>query len=209
MERLLLKAALLWLRTLRAEVLGEERREGLLEPGRPAVVALWHKNLVYTLYHFRHFPGVVMTSRSKDGEWVARAAASWGQRVVRGSRMKGGLEAVARMARLISEDGLSAGIVVDGSKGPACRAQAGALILSRRTGRPILPTGFAARPARRLHTWDRLILPLPFARCCIVYGEPFTVPPSAKGPGLEPWRSKLERALNRADEEAERALGAR
>jgi len=35
----------------------------------------------------------------------------------------------------------------------------------------------AARPARRLASWDAFLLPLPFARCALVLGEPLAIAP--------------------------------
>ncbi len=167
-----------------------------------AIAALWHSSLIYTLYHFRNNPATVMVSASSDGEWVARALRIWGQFPVRGSRLKGGLAAIREMERLITERHISAGIVADGANGPALRAQKGAVILARDTGLPIIPTGFAARPAYHFHSWDRMTLPLPCSRVAMVYGPPITVPAGSRGGELERYRLLLEKSLNQATSRA-------
>jgi lysophospholipid acyltransferase (LPLAT)-like uncharacterized protein len=47
----------------------------------------------------------------------------------------------------------------------------------------------------RLRSWDRLIVPLPFARVLVQVGEPLAVPPQASPAQLEDCRSELERRL--------------
>lgn len=147
-----------------------------------------------------------MVSGSKDGEWVARALRRWGQVPVRGSRHKGGIAAIRKMASLMVEQGYNAGIVADGSKGPAMVAQKGPVVLARETGAPIIPVGFAARPAYRFGSWDRTILPMPFSRVSVVYGDAIRVPKGARGAEIEALRMRLQEALNTATARAEDAL---
>ncbi len=179
---------------------------GMVQSKQPAIAALWHSSLIYTLYHFRNNRAAIMVSASSDGEWVARALRIWGQLPVRGSRLKGGVAAIKEMGRLVTEQGVSAGIVADGANGPACRAQIGALILARDTGLSIIPTGFAARPAYYFQSWDRMVLPMPFSRIAMVYGPPLSVPPGSRGPRIEECRRLLEASLNRATSRARRLI---
>ena len=43
--------------------------------------------------------------------------------------------------------------------------------MAARTGRPIIYGVAHARPAVRLRSWDRFIIPAPFARITIAYGR--------------------------------------
>ena len=198
MNKFLLKFIELWLATIRGNALYSNGAERAILSGRPFIIALWHRDLIYGLYHFRRYPGVMMVSGSKDGEWVARALRLWGQHPVRGSRHKGGMKAIKEMAQYMMENGLSAGIVADGSQGPAERVQIGALVLSRLTGAPILPLGVAISRVKRLNTWDRLVIPLPFSRAVVALGRPLNVPEDVKGNALEGIRHRLEEALRKA-----------
>ena len=148
-----------------------------------------------------------MVSGSSDGEWAARSLSSWGQIPIRGSRHKGGLLAIKEMARIMRQQGCKAGIVADGSKGPARIAQKGAIILARETGAPVVPTGFAARPAFKFNSWDRMILPLPGSKVVIVFGRPISVPPDARGIRIEEFRRNLEDSLNESTGIAEEIIG--
>jgi len=194
--RIAVKFIELWLFTLRAKIIYSDRAQGLIASGQPYIIALWHRDLIYGLYHFRKKPGVIMVSGSKDGEWVARALRCWGQHPIRGSRYKGGKRAIMEMAKYIREKGIGAGIVADGSQGPPKKAQIGALVLSRLTNAPILPLGVAISKAKRLNTWDRLVIPYPFSRVSVTLGDPILVPNGVRGNQLETYRKMLEDGLN-------------
>lgn len=147
-----------------------------------------------------------MVSGSNDGEWVARFLRVRGQIPIRGSKHKGGLLAIKNMAEIMRQQGCNAGIVADGSQGPASRAQKGAVVLARETGAPIVPTGFAARPAYRFNSWDRTILPFPGSKVVMVFGQPIKVPPDARGVFIEEFRRNLEDSLNESTRIAEETI---
>lgn len=203
----LFRLAELWLASCRFTAVEKDAIRPLLEPGHPAIIALWHASLIYTLFCFRRHPAVVMVSGSSDGEWVARTLNSWGQIPIRGSRHKGGLIAIKEMARIMRQRGCIAGIVADGSKGPARIAQKGAVVLARETGVPVVPTGLAARPVFRFKSWDRTILPFPGSKVAMVYGRPISVPPDARGIHVEEFRRDLENSLNESTRIAEEIIG--
>jgi lysophospholipid acyltransferase (LPLAT)-like uncharacterized protein len=86
-------------------------------------------------------------------------------------------------------------------------AKPGVLLLARACRAPLWPVGFAAAPAIRFGSWDRMILPLPFARVVCVYGEPLEIPRDADASDLEALRTELERRLHHVTEAADRSLG--
>ena len=196
----------LWLSTCRPRVVHEERFTALHKRGEAAVIALWHAAFVYTLYHFRKCPAAIMVSGSGDGSLVASYIERHGQMPVLGSRFKGGAKAVVELASAVRDRGLHVGIVADGSRGPARVAQKGAVVIARETNAPILPIGMSARPCKRLGSWDRTILPLPFARVIMVYEEPIMVPKDSRGTRIEEYQRLLETRLNAATVEADRLL---
>ncbi len=206
LERLGLTLVNMWLGSCRVRCQGQDVLQSVWGSGHPVIAAIWHSSIIYTLYHFKAHQAVVMVSGSKDGEWVARVLKRWGQIPVRGSKLKGGLQAIRRMAALMREHGYNAGIVADGSQGPAMIAQKGPVVLARDTGAAVVPMGFAARPAHRFNSWDRTILPMPFSRVSIFYGDAIYVPKGARGAELEAYRVRLESALNEATARAEEAL---
>jgi lysophospholipid acyltransferase (LPLAT)-like uncharacterized protein len=205
--RAALKLIEAWLGSCRASLHWHPEALAMERKGHPIIGAMWHSQLIYLLYALRRYPAAIMVSGSADGEWVARALAIWGQHPVRGSKFKGGSAAIREIARLVNKEGVNAGIIADGSRGPACRAQIGAIVLARTTGRPIVPIAAAARPAYYFSSWDRLFLPLPFSRVSVVFGQPFLVPKDAKGRMIEPYRNRLQQELNDLTREANRIVG--
>ncbi len=72
---------------------------------------------------------------------------------------------------------------------------------------PILTASYSASRRRVLQSWDRFIVPLPFARGVFVWGEPVTVPADADDAALEAARQALEDRLNAITGEADRRCG--
>jgi hypothetical protein len=164
--------------------------------GGPPVMAFWHEQIFLTTYYFRRRSIVVMTSRSFDGEYIARFIQRFGYGAARGSSTRGGVGALVEMARLVRR-GRAAGFTVDGPRGPRRVAKTGALLLAKKTGRPVLP--FAVTPERcwRLGSWDRLQIPKPFTRAAVRLAPPLYVPADADGARLEHLRGELQGALER------------
>jgi lysophospholipid acyltransferase (LPLAT)-like uncharacterized protein len=94
-------------------------------------------------------------------------------------------------------------LVPDGPRGPAHELQPGVVTLATMTAAPVVPLAFAAYPARRLRSWDRFLVPLPFARCAAVFGAPLTF---EAGADRELARKTLQSALDDATAEAERLV---
>lgn len=140
----------------------------------PSVVAFWHSELVpmVALHRGRARTGgaalVGMASQSADGEVVAAALRALGYGVVRGSSSRGGVGALrASLAALA--DGGSPALAVDGPRGPAGVAQAGAVALAARAGVPLVYGRIHAK-GWRARSWDRTLVPWPFARVALTYG---------------------------------------
>ncbi|MFN2366466.1 MAG: hypothetical protein ABR523_08410, partial [Desulfurivibrionaceae bacterium] len=80
-------------------------------------------------------------------------------------------------------------------QGPPLTAQAGAVLLASKTAAPIVPLGWGADRYIVFRSWDRTVLPKPFARIFVKVGEPLTVPAGLKAAGIEEYRLKLEENL--------------
>jgi lysophospholipid acyltransferase (LPLAT)-like uncharacterized protein len=195
--------------TLRVSVVGAG---GLARSDRPAVIfALWHGRLLLAPWLSARFadlrggrPLRILASRSRDGELVARFASRFGIEAVRGSSSRGGVSAVRALAAALRA-GDDVVIAPDGPRGPRLRVQPGLPLLAAVTGAPVVPVAIAARPARYLASWDRFLVPVPFARCTLALGEAVRIP---RDEDREQARSRLERALESITAMADRATGA-
>lgn len=170
---------------------------------QPFISACWHYAVFFHLHQVRRQQKkldprarwVLMVSASDDAELLSGALRLMDAEMVRGSRSRGGVAALKAMIAQVKA-GANAGIIADGSQGPARIAQAGAILLASRTGAPILPSAWAADRAWVLRSWDRTVIPKPGARISYHYGPPLAVPAGVKGADLENYRRELEKRLN-------------
>jgi lysophospholipid acyltransferase (LPLAT)-like uncharacterized protein len=189
--------------TLRLERLHRDRYEGLEARGVPILFGLWHGRMFLSILEHRGQGVATMASQSQDGEVIARWLARNGYIVTRGSTTRGGGQALRELVRHVRA-GHHAALTVDGPKGPPRVVQPGVVQLAKLTGAWILPiTSSCSRP-RFLASWDRSLLPLPFSRGIVAYGEPFPIPkdvPDAEAASL------IAQAIDAATAEADAAAG--
>jgi len=184
--------------TCRVRVHGAENLEQCEAQAKPFVAVFWHYSVFTAVELIRSRGGRgwgAMVSASEDGEFVARILVRQGVVAVRGSRNRGGLAALKGLIGLLRH-GYNAAIVADGSQGPARIMQAGAILLAGKSGAPILPLVVAADRFWAFRSWDRTLLPKPFARIDLWYGEPLTVPERCGSEEIEQYRLEMERRLN-------------
>lgn len=199
----LLLRLLVW--TWSVRLLNRKVFDSLIRPGRPVVAATWHQMILPGVAFFRDRQAVIMVSRSRDGELIARVNLRMGFRNVRGSSSRGGREALQELVDLVKAGGQAA-IMVDGPRGPAHEPKAGGVIAASRTGAPLVPIGCSASPAIRARSWDRTLIPLPFARVVVSLGEPMEIPAGLSTEEVEAWRLKLRDGLRAAEARAEAVL---
>ncbi len=160
---------------MRVQIINRDVECQLGKQGRTIIYTFWHGRMLYFPYLYR-FSGksVILTSPSKDGGIVARTAKIFGFSSIRGSSYKKGGPALLKMTRSIKE-GKSVAVVGDGSRGPLYKVQEGIINLAYLTGAPILPVVYGAKNKIQLNTWDRFIIPLPFSKIKVMYGDPVYV----------------------------------
>ncbi len=203
---LLIKMLLISCRVIRVE--GRERDEkARAESDGVLVYATWHQRMSYSFHYFGPRHVTVMISQSRDGEYVSRIAKWLGFRNVRGSSTRGGMDALKEMIQKIRA-GRPAGMLADGPLGPARVAKIGAVILARDTQVPLVPITWSADRCWILNSWDRYMIPKPFARVVWYYGEPIRVPPKVRREELESFRILLEDSLNRGTTWCDAQFGA-
>jgi len=189
-------------RTARFEVEGWDNHEAVSRAGHLPIMVFWHERIFLTTYWWRNRGIVVLTSQSRDGEYIARFIQRLGYGAVRGSSTRGSVGAVIELARLMRA-GCAAGLVVDGPRGPRRIAKMGAVLLAKRTGHPILPFTTAGARYWRLKSWDRLQVPKPFTRAKVFVGSPIYVPADADENLLESKGSEMQKALEDLDRRVE------
>jgi lysophospholipid acyltransferase (LPLAT)-like uncharacterized protein len=156
-------------------------------------------------YAYRGHRISVLVSQSGDGELIARTVARLGIDSSRGSSSRGGIAGMRSILRKAA-DGWDIAFTPDGPRGPASEVQPGVILAAASTGLPIVPVAVAASRAKRLHSWDRFLIPLPLSTVHFVYGEPLAV---ARRGDLGAAAADLKRRLEGAEEEASQLAGER
>ena len=180
---------------------GQDKERQLVEKhGGRAVYCTFHQRMFYHFHHFGLLHVTMMISRSKDGEWATRIARRLGFKEVRGStkkgnRDKGGSEAMAKLIEEVKK-GESAGMLVDGPRGPARQVRMGSVLIAKETGAPMMSEMWGCDRAWVINSWDRFIIPKPFAKIFIIHGDPIYVPPDSTSEQLEQFRLQLEQSMN-------------
>jgi len=187
--------------TLRWRLDGFERFDEIAARGQQPVMAFWHGRILPATYYFRRRGIVVITSENFDGEWIARIIERFGFGTARGSTSRGARKALLQLTRDMAA-GKPAGFTLDGPRGPARVAQAGAIWLAKATGNPVLPFHLEASRHWTLASWDRTQIPKPFSTVAIAIGKPLYVPADADESAIEAGRQELERRLRAVEDRA-------
>ncbi|MGQ9737763.1 MAG: lysophospholipid acyltransferase family protein [Armatimonadota bacterium] len=194
--------------TLRLRILNFEQVLERARQGKGAVLVTWHGRSFIPANVFRGRGFWAIISLSRDGEIQNHIFRRFGFRIIRGSTGRGGIRAALEAARRVSEGGILA-FTPDGPRGPNRQVQPGALFIAQKSGCPIIPAGVAAYPCTLLPTWDRYMIPLPFARGVFIFGEPVEVPEGIGEQQFEQLRQKVEQAINALEVQAEQMVRAR
>lgn len=168
------------------------------------IIAFWHGRILPGMSFFRSRDIVVITSENFDGEWIARIIRRFGFGTARGSSSRGGRKALLQLVR--DARTRSTAFTVDGPRGPARRAQPGAVWLSKATGHPVVPFHAEASSAWTLSSWDRTQIPKPFTTIVLVIAPPFHVSSEADDEALERARVHLEQVLSACEARCLRLL---
>ena len=175
----------------------------VFERHAPLIATTWHSEaFLLPLLKPRAYPVDVMVSRARDGELISRSLVKFGCGTVRGSgagnpaRMfEKGSVAAFRGLKTSLDQGHSVVLTADFDARTHDTVSPGVIALARLSQRPIVPVVVVTSRCRRLRSWDRTALNLPFSRIVFCYSDPILVPRRASESELEAKRLEVEQAL--------------
>jgi len=173
--------------------------------GPPAIWCFWHRAVIPATYRFRNQGLAVMTSRSFDGEYIARIIQKLGFAAVRGSSSRGAVGALIGMRQQL-EQGHGVVFTIDGPRGPRYIAKPGPVLLAKKTGVSINCFYIAVERAWILNSWDQMIIPKPFSQAMIYASGPMYVPADATDEQMTALHQQMQETLERCRLGAEKQL---
>ncbi|MDD9302605.1 MAG: lysophospholipid acyltransferase family protein [Desulfobacter sp.] len=206
--------ARLWFATVRITIINPKvYNDHFKQVGIPhhVVGASWHRHSIFLFYFFRNLGDrLIMISRSLDGEMTAAIARQFGYTPVRGSSSKGGGQALQQMIEVMNKGDKTylCGTAVDGPQGPPRKLKKGMVALAAQTGALFVPMACSGnRVITFSKAWDKTILPKPFSRMVIGFGEPVAIPQKIGGDQLNLLCQDLEDRLNLLTDRVDRLCG--
>lgn len=162
------------------------------------IAALWHNRLlIFPLILRRFFPqrhGAALISASRDGDLLADAVYRFGYDAVRGSSSRLGASAILQLTQVLASGG-DVVITPDGPRGPAYELGPGIIFLAQKSGAAVVPVNLEYSRCWRLGSWDRFIVPQPFAKVRVIIGAPHRVRSTSTPEEFETERSRLQNAM--------------
>lgn len=190
-----------WLTCRIRHIDGEQNLSAALAKAPSLVPCYWHQHQLFCARYLldRRASGLVpgwLISPSVDGELGAMLVSRVGARVIRGSSSHTGARALRDYYLALVKENISPVVTPDGPKGPRFKFKPGAILLAQMSGRPMLPMAYAASRAW-LISWDKFVIPVPFARISIAIGEPRYVARVLDARGIETLQQQMEQELQR------------
>lgn len=162
--------------------------------GNNVIYAFWHSMMLVPGYNLRHMGIHALVSQHRDGGYLANVMGLFGLNYVRGSTTRGGTRAIINLIK-IARKGHSIIITPDGPRGPRLVVQPGIIFLARKSGLPIIPIAIKISRYWQLPSWDRFVIPMPFAKVTFTCGEPIYIPQKISNEQSKEYCSVLENAL--------------
>ena len=180
--------------TFRFTVENEQPWMEHLRGGGRVLICTWHQQFFAAIRHFRNYEPyrpALMISKSRDGDFIAAVARRSGWYPVRGSSSREGEKALALMVQRLKLTRL-AGHVVDGPRGPAGRVKTGLIRLAQAADAVIVPFSVSADRAWHMKSWDRFMIPKPFARVRLRFDRMISLEPADTAEQMEEQRLRVE-----------------
>lgn len=195
MKAFLIKSVLkMYISTFRYNLTVGDNVQKLLDEGKRLVLCSWHNQLGLIVGKADHYRAVTMISRSKDGEILANVVKSMGMEVVRASSSKGASTGTMEMLEYMKK-GHHAIMAVDGPKGPVYEFKSGTLYLAKKTDKVIVPIVCNCKRFFRFNSWDKFLLPKPFAKIDIYLPEAFVLSDSVEKADVEKEAKEVENKM--------------
>lgn len=191
-------------RTLRIRYQIADPRTNPYTGDGPAVIyCVWHDVMVYPIFAGRHARTTALVSRHGDGSLLSDCLKRLQIGLVRGSSSRSGVDALRALIRLPADRNVV--LTPDGPRGPEHRMKSGLTLLAARTGRAVVPSGFASVRSWKIRgRWTSLEIPFPFTTVYILSGAPIPIAADASRDELLTFERCIQGEMDELTGEAQR-----
>jgi lysophospholipid acyltransferase (LPLAT)-like uncharacterized protein len=193
----------LWARTLRLQVEDPHDVVAFVKQ-QPVIFAIWHNRLLMLPRVFDpSFPtrqSYGLISASRDGDLIAKFIERSGYGTIRGSSSRKGVIALRQLVETLRADG-NVLVTPDGPRGPVYQVSQGIIFLAQKSGAPIVPIHMEYSSCWRLKSWDRFVVPRPFAKLRAIFGAPIRIAPLEGAERFEAEQLRLQNEMMRLVEQ--------
>jgi lysophospholipid acyltransferase (LPLAT)-like uncharacterized protein len=197
---------MVWLlgKSLRWRVIGREQLDRYL--GKEGfIVNAWHGQQLMGFYIFRGCGYYILSSKSRDGEISSSIMRKLGWKIIRGSSTRGGARSLIELMRVIRQG--AGTVLTPDAPGPIYHIEPGGIYLAQKTGAVLIPLAFVYdRKWISEKSWDKFVVPKPFARCVAYFGTPLKVTAELTEENIEIEKRRLQDAIHKANEQGEEVL---
>ena len=191
-----------WSRLVRIHFVNRQIFDRFTAEKKNVIFAFWHGRQFLLFHNYKNAGFIIPASESRDGDIQAGILRRFGFEVVRGSSKRKGDRALLGMLQGLRK-GKTVAMAVDGPRGPLHEVKPGILYLAGKLNKPIVPAAISAKRHWIIKkSWDQYMLPVPFTRAVIVFGEPVVVDGTSEAE-LESKRQDLENSLHMITGEAD------
>ena len=200
--------------TLRKKRVNHDKIKTIEQSNSNVIYAFWHGRLFpmgFMRYKKRKYKTII--SNHQDGEIIAKVLKYLGVGAIRGSvnrmprngkkfKNRGGSRVIRNSIEAI-KNGYSIVITPDGPKGPERKFKTNSLKIAQETNSYIIPVSYSCSSYFTIKSWDKFIIPKPFSKLVLVYGDVYHLPENIKNQDLENHALILEQNLNNITAEAD------
>jgi len=190
-------------KTLQVKEINKNVLQELNKQNKNYILAFWHGKMIVPWYLFRNTNYSTIISQSKDGKILTNVLLRWKYDVKRGSSSKGGKEILDILVE-DAKNGKNILITPDGPRGPINKMKAGAAVIAKKSGIPIILIGVCHKNKITLKSWDKFEIPKLFSKIFIKYSAPYYVENELSFDETDKMINHLENELMKQENEVEK-----
>ncbi len=133
--------------------------------------AFWHCQLAYPLHVISNYKNIhALTSSHSDGKIIAQIASLMNYKIIKGSSNRDSMNAVKNIITQLN-CGSKIAITPDGPRGPSQKNNSVMTKIAYKYNKKLFPIFCHASKYFTLNSWDRMMIPKPFSKIIVVFGE--------------------------------------